>query len=141
MSGRDHRETAHPNHPLCHSVRVAPVTISIPADAAYINVLRSTVANIATRSSFTLEEIEDLRIAVSEAATLLLPLAEVITCTLESHDDEVVVTCSCAGTGGPRRDFDDLPWVLLEALVDELSTVVTQTGVEIRMCKKRVLQT
>lgn len=122
-------------------VGAPPVTISIPADAAYINVLRSTVANICARSSFTLEEIEDLRIAVSEAATLLLPLADTITCTMESLADEVVVACYCTSSNGPRRDFDDLPWVLLEALVDELSSVVTETGVEIRLRKKRATRT
>lgn len=117
---------------------VPPVTISIPADPAYINVLRGTVANIATRSAFTLEEIEDLRIAVSEAATLLLPLSDVITCSLQSDDDEVTVVCSCVAENTPRRDFDDLPWVLLEALVDDVSTSVTETGVEIRLRKKRI---
>jgi len=117
------------------------VTISIPADPAYIGVLRSTVANLAAKSDFTLEEIEDLRIAVSEAATLLLPLSDTITCQLQSLRDAVTVTCSCLADSGPRRDFDDLPWVLLEALVDEVTSLTTATGVEIRMRKSKAVTT
>lgn len=113
------------------------MTISIPADPAYVGLLRSTVASLAAKADFTLDEIEDLRIAVSEAATLLLPLTETINCHVDSRADAVEVTCTCTSEDSPRRDFDDLPWVLLEALVDEAASTVTQSGISIRLLKRR----
>jgi serine/threonine-protein kinase RsbW len=102
--------------------------------------LRSTVANIASRADFTIEEIEDLRMAVSEAATLLLPLSEVITCELSFDASSVSIICRCATTTPPEPDMDELPWVLLEALVDSATTKTTQEAVEIHLRKERGLQ-
>lgn len=117
-----------------------PVTISIPADPANISMLRASVATIASRSNFTLEEIEDLRIAVSEAATLLLPRAETITCSLAWDGESVTVTCACDGSNPLDRNLDELPWVLLEALVDEASATTDGQRIEIRLFKKSHLQ-
>ena len=44
------------------------VTIRMPADGAYLSVLRTATAGLAARLDFTLDEIEDLRIAVSTFA-------------------------------------------------------------------------
>src|SRR5499433_1279836 len=48
------------------------VTIRMPADGAYLSVLRTATAGLAARLDFTLDEIEDLRIAVDEACGMLL---------------------------------------------------------------------
>ena len=47
----------------------------MPADPAYISVLRTVTASLAARRDFTIDEIDDLRIAVDEASALLLPHA------------------------------------------------------------------
>ena len=52
------------------------VELRLPADGAYLSVLRTATAGLAARLDFTLDEIEDLRIAVDEACALLLPDAE-----------------------------------------------------------------
>ena len=49
------------------------VELRLPADAAYLSVLRTATAGLAARLDFTLDEIEDLRIAVDEACAMLLP--------------------------------------------------------------------
>ena len=38
--------------------------LRLPADSAYLAVLRTTTAGLAARLDFTLDDIEDLRIAV-----------------------------------------------------------------------------
>ena len=43
------------------------VTVCMPAEGAYLSVLRTATAGLAARLDFTLDEIEDLRIAVDEA--------------------------------------------------------------------------
>ena len=54
----------------------ADVELRLPADSAYVSVLRTTTAGLAARLDFTLDDIEDLRIAVGEASALVLPEAE-----------------------------------------------------------------
>ena len=51
------------------------VTIRMPAEGAYLSVLRTATAGLAARLDFTLDEIEDLRIAVDEACGMLLAQA------------------------------------------------------------------
>src|SRR6266699_583394 len=48
------------------------VTVCMPAEGAYLSVLRTATAGLAARLDFTLDEIEDLRIAVDEACAMLL---------------------------------------------------------------------
>ena len=47
----------------------------MPAEGAYLSVLRTATAGLAARLDFTLDEIEDLRIAVDEACGMLLAQA------------------------------------------------------------------
>lgn len=47
------------------------VTIKIPASPAYIGVIRLIAAGLATRLHFTIDEIEDLKIAVDELCAYL----------------------------------------------------------------------
>jgi serine/threonine-protein kinase RsbW len=47
------------------------VTIKIPASPAYIGVVRLVAAGLATRLRFTIDEIEDLKIAVDELSAYL----------------------------------------------------------------------
>ena len=51
------------------------VTVRMPAEGAYLSVLRTATAGLAARLDFTLDEIEDLRIAVDEACAMLLSQA------------------------------------------------------------------
>jgi serine/threonine-protein kinase RsbW len=44
-----------------------PVTLSLPADAEYLDLVRFTLYGIATRMGFSYEETEDMKVAVSEA--------------------------------------------------------------------------
>ena len=47
----------------------------MPAESAYLSVLRTAAAGLAARLDFTLDEIEDLRIAIDEACAMLLAQA------------------------------------------------------------------
>ncbi|MBT5856027.1 histidine kinase [bacterium] len=51
------------------SKRVETVNLSIPCASDYVGVVRLAVSGIATRMNFSIEEIEDIKIAVSEACT------------------------------------------------------------------------
>lgn len=48
------------------------IDLRVPADPAYLAVIRTATVGVAMRLDLTLDEIEDLRIAVDEACALLL---------------------------------------------------------------------
>ncbi len=52
------------------------VQLRVPADGAYLAVLRTAAAGLAARLQFSHDEIEDLRIAVDEACAMLLPVTD-----------------------------------------------------------------
>ena len=62
--------------PTGHDSPRADVELRLPADGAYVSVLRTTTAGLAARLDFTIDDIEDLRIAVGEACALVLPEAD-----------------------------------------------------------------
>jgi serine/threonine-protein kinase RsbW len=45
------------------------IEMTIPAKAEYVGVIRLSLSGIATRMGFTYEDIEDLKVAISEAIT------------------------------------------------------------------------
>ena len=99
------------------------VELRLPADGAYLSVLRTATAGLAARLDFTLDEIEDLRIAVDEACALLLPDAAPgaeLTCVFALADESLSVTVSVPSRTGrvPRRNT--FAWTVLTALAGEV---------------------
>lgn len=116
---------------------VSAVTVTIPANPAFVGLLRSACAHVAAIADLTLEEIEDLRIAVSEAVTLLIPHCDQITCTLTSVPHEVQVVCTATTDGAVAIDREDFSWMLLSSLakaqphVDGREVTITLTKARI----------
>ncbi len=103
------------------------VEVRLPSDGAFLSVLRTTTASLAARLNFTLDEIEDMRIAVDEACALLLAKAvpdSHLTCRFDVGDDAMTVTVSAPTRDGtpPRRDT--FAWTVLSALAGEVETEV-----------------
>jgi serine/threonine-protein kinase RsbW len=95
------------------------VTVRIPASGAYLSVLRTATAGLAARLDFTLDDIEDLRIAVDEACAMLLVAAVAgtdLVCEFELEGDAMRVSVSVLTRDGslPRRDT--FAWTVLTAL-------------------------
>ena len=63
------------------------IELTVPALTGYLAVVRTATAGLAARLSFTLDEIEDLRIAVDEACVMLLSLPGPV------ETDEATLTC------------------------------------------------
>jgi serine/threonine-protein kinase RsbW len=74
------------------------VHVRMPAESAYLSVLRTATAGLAARLDFTLDEIEDLRIAIDEACAMLLAQAIPGTDLECGFDDHGV------GDRGPAQD-------------------------------------
>ncbi|MFC5559434.1 anti-sigma B factor RsbW [Ureibacillus thermophilus] len=134
------------------------VEIRIPAKPQYVSVIRLSISGLATRLGFLYDEIEDMKIAVSEAVTNVVQHAYqgtdegevVIGCALYKEKMEIMV--SDYGNGfnfeeikskiGPYREDENitslreggLGFYLMETLMDEVR-VNNEGGVTVFMTK------
>ena len=95
------------------------VQVSMPAEGAYLSVLRTATAGLAARLDFTLDEIEDLRIAVDEACAMLLAQAipgTSLECGFELGADQVTITVSVVAAQPRMPARDTFAWTVLSAL-------------------------
>jgi serine/threonine-protein kinase RsbW len=93
--------------------------VSLPASSAYLSVLRTATAGLAARLDFTLDEIEDLRIAVDEACAMLLPQAAQgtqLSCRFELVDDALDVKIAMPTSQGSLPSRGTFAWTVLTAL-------------------------
>ena len=92
------------------------VTIRMPAESAYLSVLRTATAGLAARLDFTLDEIEDLRIAIDEACAMLLAQAipgTDLECGFELDADQVTITVSVTAAQPRMPARDTFAWTCL----------------------------
>ncbi|MFR9754510.1 anti-sigma regulatory factor [Streptomyces sp. TR06-5] len=117
------------------------VEVRLPAAGAYLSVLRTATAGLAARLDFTLDEIEDLRIAVDEACAILLQQAvpgSVLSCVFELIGESLRVTVSAPTTDGRAPERDTFAWTVLAALAGKVdSTVSEERTVSISLRKQR----
>jgi serine/threonine-protein kinase RsbW len=117
------------------------VEIRLPADSAYLSVLRTATAGLAARLDFTLDEIEDLRIAVDEACAMLLPHAietAQLRCRFELTPDTLSVTVTIPTTRGQLPERETFSWTVLSALAGDVDTGANEDReVWIRLRKRR----
>ena len=114
------------------------VELRIPADSAFLAVLRTATAGLAARLDFTLDDIEDLRIAVDEACAIVLPQARQdsdLTCAFELEPNRltVAVTGECDAPQAPERD--SFAWTVLAALTSEVQADVHGDRLTIRLAR------
>jgi serine/threonine-protein kinase RsbW len=105
------------------------VEVTLPAASAYLSVLRTATAGLAARLDFTLDEIEDLRIAVDEACAMLLPQTAAegtLRCVFELEEDALSVTVSLPTTRGRLPERDTFAWTVLTALAGEVDAGVDE---------------
>lgn len=95
------------------------VELRLPADSAYASVLRTTTAGLAARLDFTIDDIEDLRIAVGEANTMVLEHADEgtdLVCSFFLAPGELTVTVSVSAASSPVPDLNSFAWQVLSTL-------------------------
>ena len=109
------------------------VTVRMPADGAYLSVLRTATAGLAARMDFTLDDIEDLRIAVDEACAMLLSQAipgSSLECSFALSPDDMTITVSVLSLSPRPPSADTFAWTVLSALA---GSVEAQVGPDDRL--------
>ena len=112
-----------------------PVSVTVPAHPNAIDVLRSVAGVVAGRTPMGFDRVDDLRLAVSEAAGRLIQAAgamstihEVI--AVEDGGVRIDLTLPAADIGrwpiGPN--IDAFSWVVIDALADTATESMTDDG-------------
>jgi len=114
------------------------VELRIPADSAYLSVLRTVTAGLAARLDFTLDDIEDLRIAVDEATAMVLPQTvpkSDLSCAffLEVGRLGVSVTAICDSPRPPSQE--GFAWTVLSALTSSLDARVGENTLTVTLSR------
>ena len=109
----------------------ADVELRVPADSAYVSVLRTTTAGLAARLDFPIDDIEDLRIAVGEASAMVLPEADEggdLLCGFFMSPGELTVSVGITTSRSvPHPDYDSFAWQVLTTLATS-ATATTDDG-------------
>lgn len=112
---------------------LSTVVLSIPADRDQVVLVRSVAAHIGVRLGLSVAELTDLRLAVDEACGVFLlspdfgAVGETLDCRFDElpgrDEDPPTLTVAVSAPVGPTLgpDVDDIGWIMLGALVDELS--------------------
>jgi serine/threonine-protein kinase RsbW len=125
--------------------RTAVVELTVPALTAYLGVVRTATAGLAARLSFTLDEIEDLRIAVDQACVMLLALprptppdAATLTCRFQVFDDGLAVTVSARVDDRAHMPAEQsFAWQVLTAHAAEVTGHASGGTATVELLKRR----
>jgi serine/threonine-protein kinase RsbW len=110
------------------------VTITFPATAAYLRLARLAASDAGSRAGLDFEEIDDLRIAVSECCILLSGTGTMITLDFVQESGGLVVSGS-APVSTPL-ELNELSRAIIEAVVDEHELAVDDGIGSFRIVKR-----
>jgi serine/threonine-protein kinase RsbW len=121
----------------------ADVELRLPADSAYVSVLRTTSAGLAARLDFTLDDIEDLRMAVGEASALVLPVADPgsdLTCQFFMRPGELTIAVGVPCASPTPPDEDTFAWQVLTTLASKASATTDHQRFTITLTMQSALR-
>lgn len=103
------------------------VEIAVPASGEYLPVLRSAAATLGAGIDFIIDDIEDLRIAVDEACSLLLARAipgTSLTCRFFADDRSVTIESRAHVLNPQPPPRSGFAWTVLTSLTTSVRLTV-----------------
>lgn len=108
--------------------------MTIPADPSYVSLVRTATAAICARADFTIDTLDDLRLAVDEACALVMADASSdLRITWRTTGCCVSIEVRAASASGRPVARDTFSWTVLSALVDEVDAGVEDGDVRIEL--------
>ncbi len=120
-----------------------PVVVTVPAAPGFVHVLRTVVASVAARLDLAIDGVEEMRIAIDEAASLLLHLqVPVATLRAEITADPAGLTIRLSSDADvtewpPPGTEEAWPWRVISGLCDEAGFDMSTTGPQVWMRRRR----
>lgn len=123
-------------HPESAAWPSSSTVVEVPAHPDFVASIRAMTRAMAVLGDMTLDDVEELQMAVDEAAILLLPLVapdggQRMRASFDVEDGGLSITLAVCGVAGASVDRGGLPWMLLSALDPE--AVVTVEGADLRI--------
>ncbi len=118
-----------------------PVVLTIPSSPEHLSLLRALVGYYAGREQFTIDQIDDLRMAVDESGVQLLRRIAGETVRLELARTSAGITVRVSATvadDAPVIDEESFSWTILQALADDLSVTVDGDEASVVLTKNRL---
>lgn len=112
------------------------VRLTVPPTTAYVGLIRSLAAGLAARLDLDLDHVEDLRLAVSEACSLVLADstgAGELRAELTVEADGLVAEVSAPTRSSSAPSTSSFAWTVLSALADHVSTEVANGIMTVRL--------
>lgn len=123
---------------MTEPVRLVEVVVDAVADQ--VPLLRSVAADVAIRGDFDLDAIEDLRMAVDEAAALLVGCAAPgarLSCALRLDARRVHVRLTVDARPDAHVERTSMGWQILTALATELTAETDDGRLTIELARTR----
>lgn len=112
------------------------VRLTLPARSEFVGVARSLVAGIASRLDLDLDQIEDVRLAVSEACAVVLPdvrPSSDLDVVLRLGEADLTVDISAPTSAEAMGTAESFAWTVLRALTDQADGEVAQGRLRVRL--------
>ena len=102
------------------------ISVTIPARADYVAVVRLSAAAVAGRMGFSYEDVEDIKVAVGEVCNLAIRAGSPeIAVQFMVQPQSLMIRVTHEGDGAPASDeASELSIFLIDCLVDETQTRV-----------------
>jgi serine/threonine-protein kinase RsbW len=113
---------------------IESIIVTVPPDPAFLHVLRQVTFGVGSRLRLTIDDIDDLRLAVDEAATFLLTRlrpSAALSLTLGQDPSALKATIAISADGStwpPPGLTDTLAWKVIGGLVDRAHAELDETG-------------
>lgn len=101
------------------------IEIKIPSSPKYLQMLRLSTSSIANRIGFDIDDIEDLKVMISEMVTFLISINNDIRLTYEVEEGKLAILLSVEDTGYiDKLNVEELKLKkqILMSLADEFET-------------------
>lgn len=99
------------------------IRLEFPADTVNMAIARTVAAAVAARADLTMDQVEDVRLAMDEATAHMIRAAisgSLISCELWIHDQGVHASLSCNTASHDSPEPEPFSWMVLTALVQSL---------------------
>jgi serine/threonine-protein kinase RsbW len=124
-------------------VTAQTVSLKVPPTAGYLALLRTVVGGCAGREGFTLDQIDDVKMAVDEAAVQLLRsiAGDGIHIDVDLGEDLMEIRVSAeVESDKPVIDESSFSWTILRALADDLRVETEGHTCTVVLTKQRLSQ-
>ena len=121
------------------------IKLTLPINAAYVSAARLTASSVANRLNFDIEEIEDIKVAVSEACTYIIKKYSLSTkrdfkIEFDLSKDYIKISFFIEANDNVEIDKEEMSILVIQALADTFE-VECENGIFKMIILKKHLQT